>query len=254
MKKIFALLSMVMLAATLSFASTINYYNQTSNNVQFLRDGNPVGYSTIPNGFYTETVPMGSYHLAATNGQDTTGGYDCTLDSPTDTCNYRVFEQDSSNANPDLDLVLASYTQYDGFAVDAPIPLVTTGPAPSTTHAKIAFTQTLYTGTMPNSDVYMASVAVYPFAVEDADLDRATNGFIQRVNGTVRLQRHITISGLPALMSSIISKDDTGRDIGFALLVTYKGNRSYMFGFASYVDVTSNETEFKEFFNSISIN
>src|ERR1700675_5090969 len=153
MKKImFALMFFV---STLSFAGTISYYNQTSNNVQFLRDGNPVGYSTIHNGFYTETVPMGSYHLAATNGQDTTGGYDCTLDSPTDTCNYRVFEQDSQNLNPDLNLVLASYTQYDGFAVNAPILLVTTGPEQRTTHTGAAFTQTLWTGTMPNTDTYM---------------------------------------------------------------------------------------------------
>lgn len=254
MKKIFALLSMVMLAATLSFASTINYYNQTSNNVQFLRDGNPVGYSTIPNGFYTETVPMGSYHLAATNGQDTTGGYDCTLDSPTDTCNYRVFEQDSSNSNPDLDLVLASYTQYDGFGVNTPVPLTTTGPEQRTTHTGAAFTQTIWIGIMPNTDAYMVSASVYPVAMVDEDLNRATNGFVQSIQGTVHLQKRMTVSGSPALMSSVSFKDDNGRELGAAFLVTYKGNNAYMFAFISYKDVVSNETEFETFFNSISIN
>src|ERR1700675_3547395 len=208
MKKImFALMFFV---STLSFAGTISYYNQTSNNVQFLRDGNPVGYSTIPNGFYTETVPMGSYHLAATNGQDTTGGYDCTLDSPTDTCNYRVYEQASQNLNPDLNLVLASYTQYDGFAVNAPVPLTTAGAKQSVTHAGIEFTQTLWTGTMPNSDVYMASVGVYPFAMVAEDLNRETDGFVGSVKGTVLLQRQLVVSGLPALITSISAKDSTG--------------------------------------------
>jgi hypothetical protein len=55
-------------------------------------------------------------------------------------------------------------------------------------------------------------------------------------------------------MSVISAKDANGRELRFALLVTHKGNRAYMFAFASYVDVTSNEQEFKEFFSSISIN
>jgi hypothetical protein len=165
-----------------------------------------------------------------------------------------VWDAQSYNVNPNLNLVLASYAQYDGFAVNTPIPLTTAGPTQGTTNAGQAFTATLYSATMPNSDIYAVGVGVYPFAVVDADLYKSINGYAQGVNGTVLTQILTTVSGQPALRAVISAKDTNGREIRFALTITYKGNRTYMFVFGSYVDVVSNEQEFKAFFNSISIN
>jgi hypothetical protein len=256
MRKVLSLLSILVLAATLSFAGTINYSNQSSSTVQFLRDGNPpgIGSEVIPNGFYSETMPDGVYYLSATNGQQTAPGETCTLNAYNSRCDYRVWDAQSYNVNPNLNLVLASYAQYDGFAVNTPIPLTTAGPTQGTTNAGQAFTATLYSATMPNSDIYAVGVGVYPFAVVDADLYKSINGYAQGVNGTVLTQILTTVSGQPALRAVISAKDTNGREIRFALTITYKGNRTYMFVFGSYVDVVSNEQEFKAFFNSISIN
>jgi hypothetical protein len=257
MKKLFALLSFVVLAAAMSFAGTINYSNQTNETIQFLRDGNPpgIGSNVIPNGFYSETMPYGVYILSATNGRETTGGTVCTLNEDNNRCDYRAYRQQTFNTNPNLNLVLVSQTQYDGFSVNAPITLTTTGPTQSINTAGQAFTSTLYSAAMPNTDFYMATVSVYPFTVVDEDLDKGTNAFVQSLHGKVLKQDRITVSGQPAIMSAISSKDETGREVRFALTITYKGNRAYMFAFGSYMDVTTtDEASFKAFFNSISIN
>jgi len=97
MKKLFTLLSMLVLAATMSFAGTINYSYQSEDTVQFLRDGYAPGpgSSVIPGGFYSEHVPDGNYHLSATKGKETTAGFDCTLNADNQRCDYSVYTQQS---------------------------------------------------------------------------------------------------------------------------------------------------------------
>jgi hypothetical protein len=256
MRKALSLLSMLVLAATLSFAGTINYSNQSSSTVQFLRDGNPpgIGSEVIPNGFYSETMPDGVYILSATNGQHTAPEVTCTLNAYHSRCDYRVWDVQSYNVNPNLNLVLASFTQYDGFSVNAPVSLVTTGPMQGTTHAGKPFTYTQYEGDMPNTDSYLVGVYDYSFAVTNEDLDKYVDGFANGTSGTViSRDRSFTISGLPAELA-IVSGTSGGRAIRFAIAVTYRGNRAVAFVFGSFTDVTSNEEDFKNFFASASIN
>jgi hypothetical protein len=91
MKKV--LFALLFLMSTLSFAGTINYYNQSDGTVQFLRDGSAPGpgSNVIPGGYYSETMPNGNYHLSATNGTETTAGFDCTLNADNQRCDYSVY-------------------------------------------------------------------------------------------------------------------------------------------------------------------
>jgi len=104
------LIALMFLMSTLSFAGTINYYNQSEDTVQFLRDGNSPGpgSSVIPGGYYSEHMPNGNYHLSATNGQETTSGYDCTLSVDNDRCDYKVYTQQSYAAPNGMKYVTVS--------------------------------------------------------------------------------------------------------------------------------------------------
>ena len=97
MKKFVLALMFLMSTVALSFAGTINYYNQTDQTIQMLRDGVPpgIGSNVIPNGFYSETVGYGTYLLQATNGQQTTAGYSCTIGADNDRCDYTVSIRES---------------------------------------------------------------------------------------------------------------------------------------------------------------
>ena len=255
MKK-FIIAAVLLLMSTLSFAGTISYYNQTDQVLQFFRDGVPPGPGSqvIPNGYYSETVSYGDYHLSATNGTQVTSGYDCTISADNDRCDYRVFlKNTSSTITPGLKLI-ADLDYHNGFTVDAPVTLKTDGPQAGTTNNGVAYTETLYSGTLANEDTYMVGVSVYPFAVTNEDLARATEGFRGGVKGTVTKTETVTISGQPA-EAAIITAEVNGRTIRFALITTFKGNKAYFFCFGTWLDTKdTNMDEVKTFFTSARLN
>ena len=252
------LIALMFLASTLLFAqdgrTKVNFYNQTDSTLRFMLDGNPVCTGdVIPNGMCTEIVNPGSYTASATNGQQTTGGQSFTI-AYGETYNYRVWNQSTqlNNTNPDLRTV--SLREYsDGFMVDAPVTLSRGATTPGRTTNGADYTQTVYTGVMPNTDVYMVAVGNYPFALTVEDNARGLEGFRAAVNGTVISQKVVTVSGHPAL-AAVITSFDGSRQLNFGLLFTFKGNTNYFFVFGSYVDVTTTDMDaMKQFFTSASI-
>jgi hypothetical protein len=252
MKKL--VLALMFLMSTLAFAqdgrTRIEYYNQTSQTVSFYDNGSPVG-DVIPNGFTSESVFPGTHNLVATEPNGSVSRTVALEDG--ERFQWTVTEGNAMLSH-NTDLRMVAYTQYDGFAVNAPVPLVTTGPQQGTTHAGHPFTYNQYEGDMPNTDSYLAGAYTYDFAVTNADLDKYVDGFAGGVNGTViSRDTTFTISGHPAEMA-VITGTIEGRAIRYAVAVTYKGNRAFSFIFGSFVDVVSNGEEFKTFFNSASIN
>jgi hypothetical protein len=252
-KLVFALM---FLMSTLAFAqdgrTRIEYYNQTSQTVSFYDDGSSVG-SVIPNGFTSESVFPGTHNLSAS---EPNGSVSRTIElEDGHRFQWTITEGNAMlNTNPNLNLVLASFTQYDGFSVNAPVPLIKDGPHQGSTHGGKSFTYTQYEGDMPNTDSYLVGVYDYSFAVTNEDLDKYVDGFANGTSGTViSRDRSFTISGLPAELA-IVSGTSGGRAIRFAIAVTYRGNRAVAFVFGSFTDVTSNEEDFKNFFASASIN
>jgi hypothetical protein len=144
----------------------------------------------------------------------------------------------------------------DSFTVDSPVTLSKGATTPGTTNKGIAYTQTVYEATLPNSDIYMVAVGNYPFALVVADNDNGLEGFRDAVHGTVLTQKVVTVSGQPALAAVISAKDpDNDREIRFGVLLTFRGNTNYIFAFASYLDVTTTDTDaMKQFFTSARIN
>ena len=252
------LIALLFLASTLAFGqdgrTKVNFINQTDSTLRFMLDGNPVCTGdVIPNGMCTEIVNPGSYTASATNGQQTTGGQSFTI-AYGETYNYRVWNQSTqlNNTNPDLRTV--SLREYsDGFTVDAPVTLSRGATTPGRTTNGADYTQTVYTGVMPNTDVYMVAVGNYPFALTVEDNARGLEGFRAAVNGTVISQKVVTVSGHPAL-AAVITSFDGSRQLNFGLLFTFKGNTNYFFVFGSYVDVTTTDMDaMKQFFTSASI-
>ena len=146
-------------------------------------------------------------------------------------------------------------TNYGKFTATTPVPMTADAPTQGTTTAGATFTFTIYSATLPNTDVYMAMVAEYPFTVQHADLDRAVNVLVASLKGTLLSQRDFaTASGEPATIAAISAKDETGRELRVALVVSYKGNKAYQFAFISYLDVKSDSEAFKAFFNNLRIN
>ena len=253
------LITLLFLASTLMFAqdgrTKVNFYNQTDSTLRFMLNGNPACTGdVIPGGFCTEPVNPGAYTASATNGSQTTGGQSFDI-AYGETFNYRAYVQTGRNTNPSLRTV--SLREYsDSFTVDSPVTLSKGATTPGTTNKGIAYTQTVYTATLPNSDIYMVAVGNYPFALVVADNDNGLEGFRDAVHGTVLTQRVVTVSGQPALAAVISAKDpDNGREIRFGVLLTFRGNTNYIFAFASYLDVTTTDTDaMKQFFTSARIN
>jgi hypothetical protein len=139
-------------------------------------------------------------------------------------------------------------------SVDAPVELTTDGPTQGTTVNGQPYTSTMYSGSMPNSDFYGVDVSTYGFTVEYADLDKATEGFRNAVNGTILHQEHLTVSGQPALASMVFSTK-TGKEIRLAVLITFKGNSLYQFVFVTAMDAPNTDQEaVNTFFNSAKLN
>ena len=252
------LIALMFLASTLVFAqdgrTKVNFYNRTSTTLRFMLNGNPVCTGdVIPQGFCTEPVNPGAYTASATNGQQSTGGQSFSI-AYGETYDYTVREQSSqlNNTNPDLRTV--SLQEYsDGFTVNAPVTLSRGATTPGRTTNGVDYTQTIYSATLPNTDVYMVAVGNYPFALTVEDNARGLEGFRAAVNGTVISQKVVTVSGHPAL-AAVITSFDGSRQLNFGLLFTFKGNTNYFFVFGSYVDVTTTDMDaMKQFFTSASI-
>jgi hypothetical protein len=147
-------------------------------------------------------------------------------------------------------------TNYGAFTATAPVVLKASAPEQSTTTAGVKFSSTLYSATLPNSDSYMAMVAVYPFPVADEDLGKARDGFVKALNGTIikETRSHLP-SGQPSLLVAVDAKDKNGRAIRFVDLISYQGNTAFQFCFGSYLDVTDTDMNaVKLFFTTASIN
>jgi hypothetical protein len=150
---------------------------------------------------------------------------------------------------------VANLDYHTGFTVDAPMTLKTDGPQDSTTNQGKPFTETIYTGSLPNDDTYMVAVSQYGFAVEQTDLALGLEGFRSATNGTVTKQdSSLTVSGQPALMA-FVDSDVKGRTLRFALLITYKGNKAFIFAMGTWLDTTGTDLEaVKTFFKSAALN
>jgi hypothetical protein len=257
MKKV--LIALMFLASTLLFAqdgrTKVQFFNQTSTTLRFMLNGNPVCTGdVISQGYCTEPVNPGAYTASATNGQQTTGGQTFDI-AYGETYNYTVSERESQmyNNNPALRTV-ADLDYHQGFTVDAPMTLTTTGPETRTTHEGRPYTQTIYRGSLPNGDSYSVAVAEYSFQVTNEDLDRAIEGFRAAFNGTVTKTFDLQVSGQPA-KGAIIETQQNGRMLRFAFMVTYRGNKAFMFAFGTWLDTQgTNMEDVKTFFSSARLN
>lgn len=252
----FLIAALLFLASTLSFGqdgrTKINYYNKTSVTLRMLINGAPACTGDVmPGGMCTEPVNPDTYHIGATNGKQTTDRVVTLPDGGT--FDYTLYEQESENRiTPGLSLV--SFLNYGPFNVNAPISLQKGETTNETTKYGKQFTDTVWTGSLPNDDTYMVSVAQYPFALVTEDLTRETDGFAAAIDGKILKQGNVTISGQPAL-ASIIEAQKDGRAMRFALIVVNKGNTSYLFAFGTWLDTQSTDMDaVKAFFTSAVLN
>lgn len=262
--KIFSAIAVVVLAAATMFAqdgrTKVNFYNHTDSSLRFMLNGSPVCTGdVIPNGYCTEPVNPGTYTATATNGQQTTGGQTFTINYG-ESYDYSVSMQQSNYEVP-AGKKLANYRTvanldyHMGFIVNAPIILTTDGPTQGTTHAGVTYTATLYSGAVANGDGYFVSVNEYPFAVANDDLQRATEGFRASLNARILNQTSPTVtSGQPSLLTTMEAQQN-GRTLRIAFLVTYKGNKAFMFAFFSYLDTPNTDVDaVATFFGSVQLN
>jgi len=147
-------------------------------------------------------------------------------------------------------------TNYGKFTATTPVVLKAEAPVSHTTIEGQPYTATLYSVTLPNTDVYMAMTSVYPFAVSQQNIEQDAAAFTKGLNGTVIKQANISVaSGEPAVVTSISAKDANGRELRFLLVVTYKGNAAYQFVFGSYLDTTTTDmTAVHTFITTLRIN
>jgi hypothetical protein len=149
--------------------------------------------------------------------------------------------------------VFAATKNYSGAIADAPVVLTTDGPSADTTNEGQPFTITMYTASLQNDDTYMVGVSKYGFNLTDADLDRATQGFTNSLNGKVLSQNRITISG-QAAESSVVESVRNNRTLRMFLVVTFRGNTAYMFVFGTWMDTQGTDNAaVKTFFTSASL-
>lgn len=262
MKKL--VLALMFLVATLGFAqdgrTKINYFNQTNQNLRMLIDGNAACTGdVIPNGSCTELVNPGTYHVGATNGQQTTDRVIILQDG--ETFNYTITEDDSENVMPDQSRVrlvadngVSTYSDL-GFSIVSPIVLTRGTPSTSVTHSGMPYTFTVIDGTYANGDELMLGVSNYgAYQVVPADLQRAADGFAAGVKGKIVHQEPVMLaSGQQGLMVAIIADTINGKTMAYMVLDVYKGNTFYQVAFAAPKETPSDMEGVKKFFSSFTI-
>jgi hypothetical protein len=139
-----------------------------------------------------------------------------------------------------------------GVTLTAPVALTTSGPAAGTTDSGLPYTSTIYSGTLPNTDMFVVGIAEYNAAVNYSDLSKFGDAFVASAKGKILKSSSLTVGGLPALglTVEVLTGDRTLR---IAWVGVVKGNRAYQFVFGSYMDVQSNMDQVNTFFNSITI-
>ena len=252
----FLIAALLFLASTLSFGqdgrTKINYYNHTSTTLRMLINGNAAcAGDVMPGGVCTEVVYPGTYHIGATNGKQTTDRVITLEDGGT--FDYTLYEQESQiRLTPGLSLV--SLLNYGPFNTNAPVQLVRGETEDKKTDQGQPYTSTLWVGSLPNKDTYIVGVANYTFELPTKNLAPAADAFVTAVNGKLLKQENVTISGQPALASVIEAQVD-GSTTRFAVVVTIKGSRAFVFAFATSLDVQDTDMNaMKEFFNSAVLN
>lgn len=139
-----------------------------------------------------------------------------------------------------------------GVTLTAPVALTTSGPAAGITDSGLPYTSTIYSGTLPNTDMFVVGIAEYNAAVNYSDLSKFGDAFVASAKGKILKSSSLTVGGLPALglTVEVLTGDRTLR---IAWVGVVKGNRAYQFVFGSYMDVQSNMDQVNTFFNSITI-
>lgn len=247
----FLIIAMLFIASALTFGqdgrTKVNFYNQTSTTLRFMLNGSPVCTGdVIPQGFCTEPVNPSTYTASATNGSQSTGGQTFNIEDG-ETYNYTVTERSTQlhNTNPNLRTI--ALHSYHGAVADAPIDLKTTGTETSKTEQ--GNESTMYSGEMPNGDIYFVGVA----ESYDGNLAKTVSDFAAGAGGKVLESTDVTVSGSPAKAAVIESHAD-GKTFRFALLVAYRGNKLYIFAFGTDLAAAGTDTAaVKRFFTSAAI-
>ena len=121
--------------------------------------------------------------------------------------------------------------QYSGFSVDSPVALASIETNGShTANNGTQFTSNIYQGVTQNV-TYTAGTMDYTFALTTDDLQRGTDGFVKSVGGTVVLSKDYTVNGQSVRMTSVQTEAHK-----YLFLITFKGNRAYMFVAEAPVD------------------
>jgi hypothetical protein len=265
MKKL--VLALMFLVATLGFAqdgrTKINYFNQTNQNLRMLIDGSAACTGdVIPNGSCTELVNPGTYHVGATNGQQTTDRVIILQDG--ETFNYTITEDDSENVMPDqskaklvtVQNLYSTQTYADlGFSVVSPIALTRDATTPGVTHSGLPYTYNVLEGTYANGDGLLIGVSNYgTYQVVPADLQMAADAFAAGVAGTIVHQKPVLLnSGQRGLFIAINADTINGRTMAYLVLDAYKGNTLYQVAFAAPKETPSDMEGVKKFFSSFTI-
>lgn len=253
----FLAISILFLASVLAFGqdgrTKINFYNNTDVTLRFLLNGQPACTGdVIPNGTCTEILNAGdSYAAGASDGNRSVQGETFVAEYG-HTYEYRVSVQESQYRVP-AGLRLASLKSYGAFSVDSPVTLVDNGTENATTTSGASYTRQSLSAEVQNGDVYMVSVATYPFNLPTDNFDTFINGFTGTISGTISKSFEGTASGNPARMYFIDGLVG-GQKAKFVIEVVLKGNKAYIFAFGTLADATGTDTEaVKTFFQSISI-
>lgn len=154
-----------------------------------------------------------------------------------------------------LSLAASAQTfNHQGVTLTAPVALTTDGPTKGTTKSGLAYTETIYSGVLPNSDMFMVGIGEYDTTVDTTSLSSFGDAFVAGMSGGKILKSFpLTVSGLPAL-GLTVDVPDGNRTIRMGWVGVIKGNRAYQFVFGSYMDVQSDMVQVGTFFDSIRIN
>ena len=142
---------------------------------------------------------------------------------------------------------------HQGVTLTAPVTLTPGEPIAGTTTSGLSYTETLYTGTLPNTDIFMVGIGEFRNNIETTSLSTFADAFVAGTGGKADKSFALTVSGLPALATSI-DVPDGDRTIRMGWIGVVKGNRAYQFVFGSYTDVKSDNDGIENFFRSITIN